>query len=639
MASKRRIDVRAILADPDLRRRLMVPTIQATQAREGIETSTEQAERAYYVVTEGERAAFFDLARFGRTTSGDDSRAAMFEQALAEGSEGVRFDVARRDFAFLQDAVMAYASIRWLAPLFRALPALVPTWGVTRSGLNTTEIERFTRLRWEVQVPTSGRRWVSFAKGGAFSRFYSDLDLVLDWTNDGRDFKRVVAAKYGSASRFVKSEADYFKAGITWMQTTNLGINARVLPDTGVFGVASPAFFPDEPDDTPVILAIVNSAAFDALARCFATRNWGATAIGSLPVPAVPHSAAATLGCAASAIYGAKALWDEGNELSSRFRGPWLLREDLVDMTVPLAARLDTLALREAAEQAAIQQLYGEISEEVYRLYGFSHETRATIEETLGARPPEVLWPQMEGKTAEQKRMENVYRLLSHLVRVVVDADQDGIVPLLATAGEASLVARVHDELARVFPQLDAGQVEVDIANELKRAVRGYRRVSGIAEWLENVFFDYHCSLYKNRPILWHVASTQGVGSAAFGAVVHYHRFDADCMAKLRARYVKDALDTFRRETALAEKAGLTDERREWQAKADELAELDRRLQWVQEGRHEGPEGGDRDFRILTPWKPTHARPSGWDPDIDDGVKVNIAPLQKAAGLRRVKVV
>ena len=50
MAAKR-VNVKAILADPDLRRKLMVSTIQATQAREGIETTPEQADRAYYVVT------------------------------------------------------------------------------------------------------------------------------------------------------------------------------------------------------------------------------------------------------------------------------------------------------------------------------------------------------------------------------------------------------------------------------------------------------------------------------------------------------------------------------------------------------------------------------------------------------------
>ena len=42
-----RVNIRAILADAQLRRRLMVPTIIAIQAREGIVTSREQAEAAY----------------------------------------------------------------------------------------------------------------------------------------------------------------------------------------------------------------------------------------------------------------------------------------------------------------------------------------------------------------------------------------------------------------------------------------------------------------------------------------------------------------------------------------------------------------------------------------------------------------
>jgi DNA-binding MarR family transcriptional regulator len=64
MAERRRVNLKEILGDRDLRRELMVPTIQALQAREGIDTSREQAERAYYVVTEADKAAFFDLDRF-----------------------------------------------------------------------------------------------------------------------------------------------------------------------------------------------------------------------------------------------------------------------------------------------------------------------------------------------------------------------------------------------------------------------------------------------------------------------------------------------------------------------------------------------------------------------------------------------
>lgn len=43
----RRSDLRAILANPVQRRALMTGLLRATQAREGINTTQEQAERAY----------------------------------------------------------------------------------------------------------------------------------------------------------------------------------------------------------------------------------------------------------------------------------------------------------------------------------------------------------------------------------------------------------------------------------------------------------------------------------------------------------------------------------------------------------------------------------------------------------------
>jgi len=48
----RRIDIHKILDNQILRRELMVRTIQATQAREGIETTREQAEHAYDKIKE-----------------------------------------------------------------------------------------------------------------------------------------------------------------------------------------------------------------------------------------------------------------------------------------------------------------------------------------------------------------------------------------------------------------------------------------------------------------------------------------------------------------------------------------------------------------------------------------------------------
>jgi hypothetical protein len=45
--SNRRVNIQEIIGNPELRRKLMVDSIIATQAREGITTTREQAEAAY----------------------------------------------------------------------------------------------------------------------------------------------------------------------------------------------------------------------------------------------------------------------------------------------------------------------------------------------------------------------------------------------------------------------------------------------------------------------------------------------------------------------------------------------------------------------------------------------------------------
>lgn len=278
---------------------------------------------------------------------------------------------------------------------------------------------------------------------------------------------------------------------------------------------------------------------------------------------------------------------------------------------------------------ALIQKSYSELNSEVFKLYEIPDGTRTIIEDILAVRAAEVVWPQMERKTLDQKRMEHVWRLLSYLVARIVIADEDGIVPLMAVSGEESLLEQVRNELKTHFPDQDINRIEVDIANELKRKVKGYQSVDGIERWLSDVYFDYHSSLYNNRPIFLHIASSQGKGEPAFGALVHYHKFDRDRMAKLRGSYLQETIDHFRRQAALASQEGRTEDRQELQTKLEEVQDLDRRLQQVQEGH----------FPILTPWKSPEELPQGWAPDLDDGVKVNIEPLQRAGVLRIAKVI
>jgi len=646
MANDKRVDVKKILADPDLRRKLMVSTIQATQAREGIKTTEEQAERAYYVVTEGEKVTCFWLSRFRPREDTADLRHYQFVSALAtrrnraadnvepNGSQSaVRFDVRRADFSVLDGSPLVYRQVRILAPIFREHSKLGESWASVRGGMNSTASDKFVRFFWETSG--SNHRWVRYSKGGSYARFYSDLPLVLDWTNDGAELRALVRDRYGSESRFIKSPEFYFKRGLTWTEKSSLGLSVRILEEGAIFNVAGPGAFPRNPEDESYLLGVLNSSLVAYSAWALSGRNYGADYVAGLPIAKASQDRRREIADLARQGYEAKLSWDLGNEASTKFESPWILHPKFVAEGLTLPARLIALIEREVAADSKLQEAYTRLDNEVFESYGIAVGVQQEIVESLGSRPAEHIWPQMEGRTADEKRMEHIWRLLSYVVKRVVEADDDGIVPFLQVSDETPLLDRVHIELAKLFPDRDVNVVEAEINNELKQKVKGYNRVDNIQEWLENVFFAYHASLYKSRPIFWHIASSQGTQPAAFAALVHCHRFDKERMAKLSGTYLREAISVFRRESALAAQERRADDRLEWQSKLEEAENFDKRLQKVQEGFHHGAE----DYRILTPWKAEAERPKGWDPDINDGVKVNIEPLQRAGLLRIAEVV
>jgi len=642
----RRVNLKAILADQDLRRELMVPTIQALQAREGIETTRDQAERAYYVVNEADKVAFFDLERFrGGKRSEPDRREEMFVRALIEAPERIRFNVAKQDFRSVEGNPLTYQNIGIVAPLVKENLSISHASEI-QHGLSTKDDKRFVRMRWEVPDAQIGgessdfatRRWGQFAKGGDFARFYFDSYLLVEAWQDFSRIKLSLDNKYpylkGNYSWVLHPENNYLQEGLTYSRRSQKGFSVRYLPPSRFFSDKGPTVFPSDHHDLWPLNGFLNSSLVTFILSSIT--SFGSYEVGAVRrLPIADRLSKSGLGPQSKTIHDAKATWDEGNETSTRFSNPWLLRDELTTLAVP--DRLDHLAELEATEESRIQQVYAELNDEVYKLYGIPESTRTIIEETLGERPPEILWPQMERKTVEQKRMEHVWRLLSYVVGRVVVADEDGVVPFMAAGGETTLIDRVRSELATLFPDHDINQVEVDITNELKRKIKGYRSVESIREWLDDIFFDYHVSLYKKRPVLWHIASSQGRGVCAVGALCHYHKFDCDRLAKLRGSYLRDAIGHFRREAGLADREGRTEDRQEWQAKLEEAQALDQRLQWVQEGVKGHPAPGD--CRIRTPWKSEDELPDGWQPDLDDGVAVNILPLQTAGVLRIPKVV
>jgi hypothetical protein len=192
--------------------------------------------------------------------------------------------------------------------------------------------------------------------------------------------------------------------------------------------------------------------------------------------------------------------------------------------------------------------------------------------------------------------------------------DDDGIVCLTAIKGEPTAYERIVQVLART---LGAEWSAAKLASLLSEA--GYAGKS-LDDWLRDGFFAQHCELFHQRPFIWHIWDGRRDG---FHALVNYHRLAAPngegrrTLEKLIYSYLGDWIDRQRADqTAGVEGADAR------LAHAEHLkAELIKILE------------GEPPYDIFVRWKPLHDQPIGWDPNINDGVRMNIRPFITARPL------
>ncbi|MEI6045119.1 MAG: hypothetical protein WCS37_12280, partial [Chloroflexota bacterium] len=231
-------------------------------------------------------------------------------------------------------------------------------------------------------------------------------------------------------------------------------------------------------------------------------------------------------------------------------------------------------------------------------------------------------------------------------------ADADGIIPFTPGCGEPTLLERVHQRIAAEFPGGNVSAIE-----------REFEALMGVSleKWLSGPFFKKHISQFKKRPIAWQLesqpSSKSRKGSPAFACLVYYHKLDADLLPKIRSQYVGPLCSRY--ETELRTLEGLTTLTGDQSARrlqlTDWIAELkqfDEKLAQVAEkGFSSKPLDEIAAKELLDKWTsrdglaPHPANVEAflnqerrYNPDINDGVRVNIAPLQKA-GLLSAEVI
>lgn len=190
--------------------------------------------------------------------------------------------------------------------------------------------------------------------------------------------------------------------------------------------------------------------------------------------------------------------------------------------------------------------------------------------------------------------------------------DADGILCLPAAAGERPLADRLRTWLAAAIPGWSAEIERRLVAEADARFEKKLPKDASLDAWLRDRAFAQHCTLFHQRPFLWQI--WDGL-QAGFSAFLHYHRLTKANLEKVTYTHLGDWI---------ARQRAAGDELR-----LEKALILQQTLQKIVEG--EDP------YDIFVRWKTLAQQPLGWDPDLDDGVRLNIRPFVRA-GILHAKV-
>jgi len=173
------------------------------------------------------------------------------EEALSKLKAAGAYAKNQDDFKLLPQKRFLYNIPVEILPVFYSLLSLSPHYAEVKQGLATGCNDRFVYMRWEVNQTELGKRWIPYAKGGGFNKYFGRNDFVIDWLDNGS----AVKAYKGSV---IRNEDYYFKEGITFSLITYDNFNARYMPQGYIFDVGGSAIFTKDVD-LHYLLGFLNS--------------------------------------------------------------------------------------------------------------------------------------------------------------------------------------------------------------------------------------------------------------------------------------------------------------------------------------------------------------------------------------------
>lgn len=412
-----------------------------------------------------------------------------------------------------------------------------------KQGMSSADNARFTREWWEVAhnhiglgfesreaAKASKRKWFPYNKGGAFRKWYGNLETLIDWQDDGSRIR-----EYPGAA--IRNPEFFFREGVTWTDISSSCFGVRLLETGAIFANTGSCCFTSSPHFLLAYLA--SPVAFAAVRILNPSLHTEIGDVARLPI----------IDAHSTIQESVKQIASKAVELARR---DWNSFETAWDFESPPVFRRKGATLQQSQEEADSEcesrfSQMKELEEENNRLFINAYGLQAELS-------PQV--PDDQITLYRPNREEDIKRLLSYAVgcmmgRYSLDkpgliyahagnegfdpgqyktfpADPDGILPLteLDWGFADDPAKRVEEFVSVAWPKEHLAENLQFIEDGLGEPIRKY---------LATGFYKDHLRWYKRRPIYWLFSSGK---LRAFQCLVYLHRYHEGTLARMRTEYV-----------------------------------------------------------------------------------------------------
>ena len=456
--------------------------------------------------------------------------------------------ISQRSFDAIPGKPLAYWVHRSLLDKFNSFQKVdefIHSDGQNKTGNN----ERYVRFFWEVPASKIGKnnKYILYAKGGTFRKWYGNIVHVVDWSDESRKFYRS-----NKIARIIKDEL-WYKPGFTFSRMAST-VNVRCLDTRGTFDATTVSFYTKDSNSDlfNTLLAFFNSKIVDYFISIL-NPTLVFQLIDIQKIPFFGYNAKIDESLVEKAISLSKNDWDS-TEQSFDFKEFSLLSPSIKRKILKESMNeFEQNAKKSFYELKKIEEV---LNEQFIKIYELNKEINSQVPlEQISILQEEV---KIVNGEFSIEPVSVLLQLLSYSVGCIMgrySLDKPGLA--LANQGEnlqdflqqVSNPTFMPDE-DNIIPVLDGEWFNDDIVGRFKvflKAAFGEEYFEENLKYIEDTigkdirkyfvkdFYNDHIKRYRKRPIYWMFSSPKG----HFKALIYMHRYQPDLCSKMLNDYLQ----------------------------------------------------------------------------------------------------